>query len=63
MLVIAFLAGFFLLWLYHGYALGAAAAGALAGSVLGTITELLSPSEWDTVTVPVIILIVLLLVL
>ncbi len=63
MLVLSFSAGFGLLWLYHGYAVETAAVSALAGSLLGTCAELLSPSEWDTVTVPVVILIVLLLLL
>ena len=34
--------------------------GVLLGAAIGAATELFSPSEWDTVTVPVSILAVLL---
>ena len=63
MLAVSFLAGFGLLHLHYGYAPGFAAAAALAGAVPGTAVELVSPSEWDTVTVPVVILTLLLFML
>lgn len=63
MLVVAFLTGFGLLWLYFGYPPAQAAGAAAVGAFLGTVVELLSPSEWDTVTVPVAILAVMLLML
>lgn len=40
---------------------GRAAIAAFPAAITGAATELFSPSEWDTVTVPVVILIVLML--
>ena len=60
MFILSFIAGLLILFylrdLSIGYALLAAGLGALAG----TVTELLSPTEWDTATVPVVIAAVLL---
>ena len=56
MLIVSFLAGTGLLWLYHGFSLGFVMLPALIAALMGTIVEMLSPSEWDTVTVPLAIL-------
>ena len=61
MLAASFLVGFCLLHYYSGIPVGEMIVGVLIGSIVGAGTELFSPSEWDTVTVPVAILIVLLL--
>ena len=60
MLVTAFLAGLPVLKLGQGLGWPMALLWAGAGALVGTVTELFSPSEYDTVTVPVIILAVLL---
>ena len=60
MLLTSALAGFGVLW-HAGYPLWEAALCSLAGGLCGAFTELLSPSEWDTVTVPVCIVTVILL--
>ncbi len=60
MFAAAFLAGVVVLHFYGGLQTGHAVSAALLAGVVGAATELLSPSEWDTVTVPVAILIVLL---
>ena len=60
MLVVSFLTGFCLLRLYYGYS---ASLSALLGAAVGTGAELFSDSEWDTVTVPVAILAVMLFML
>ena len=56
MMVASFLVGTGLLWLYHGFALGFVILPVLIAALIGTIVEMLSPSEWDTVTVPIAIL-------
>ncbi|MBR1586399.1 MAG: hypothetical protein IJ662_12735 [Clostridia bacterium] len=61
MLIASFLAGFFLLHFSSGYPSAMILPGVWVGAIVGAGTELLSPSDWDTVTVPVAILIVLLL--
>ena len=53
MLAAAFSVGFVLLGIHYGFSTGGALAGALMMAFVGTATELFSPSEWDTVTVPV----------
>lgn len=60
MFVTSFATGLCLLRLQYGYPAGLAAGAALLGAAAGTLTELLSQSEWDTVTVPVVILAVML---
>ena len=60
MLVAAFLAGLPVLKLGQSLGWPMALLSATAGALAGTVTELFSPSEYDTVTVPVIVLAVLL---
>lgn len=62
MLLVSFIAGCVLLCLWGGYPYRVIPA-VLLGAVTGAATELFSPSEWDTVTVPVAVLTVLLLLL
>ncbi len=62
MLLVSFLAGCGMLCIWGGYPYGIIPA-VLLGAVTGAATELFSPSEWDTVTVPVAVLAVLLLLL
>jgi len=59
MFVAAFLSGTFVLRFFGGLDTGRAAVAALLGATVGAVTELFSPSEWDTVTVPVAILLAL----
>ena len=61
MFAASFLVGFCLLCFYCGYPYGSVLLGVAVGAAIGAETELFSPSEWDTVTVPVAILVVLLL--
>ena len=63
MLLAATIIGSSLLSLYCGYDAGLSWKCALAMALPGTLVELVSPSEWDTVTVPVLMLIVALLLL
>lgn len=60
MLIVSFLCGIAVFMLYCRFPFGKAILPVLAGAVIGTAAELLSPSEYDTVTVPVAILAVLL---
>ena len=59
----AFLIGFALLSIHYKYDPGTALVSTLIGAVVGAGVELISDSEWDTVTVPVAILAVMLLIL
>ena len=59
----AFLIGSALLSIHYKYDPGTTLTSALIGAVVGAGVELVSDSEWDTVTVPVAILAVLLLLL
>ncbi|MBR0391654.1 MAG: hypothetical protein IJK38_04970, partial [Oscillospiraceae bacterium] len=61
MLVSSFLVGFCLLRFYFGYPFGSVLLEVVVGATIGAGVEQLSPSEWDTVTVPVAILVVLLM--
>ena len=63
MFAAAFLSGVIVLHFFGGIDIGRAVAAALPAALAGAATELFSPSEWDTVTVPVAILIVLMLCL
>ena len=63
MLAVSLLAGTVLLSLFGGVSVPYAMLCAACTALLGTLVELLSPSEWDTVTVPVAMLTVLLLML
>ena len=60
MLAVSFLAGLVTLTAAGSMPLAQALPLAGVGAVLGAATELFSPSEWDTVTVPVVIAAVLL---
>ena len=62
-LVVSFLTGMILLYLYCRYPLGRSFAASLTGAAAGAFTELISSSEWDTVTVPAVILAVMLVML
>ena len=61
MLTVSFLSGLIILLFAQKLALPQALLLAALGALLGTVTELFSPSEYDTVTVPVVIVSVLLL--
>jgi len=63
MFIVSFLAGFGLLTLHFGLPASHTAAAVFFGAIAGSITELLSPSEWDTVTTPAAILLILLIML
>ena len=63
MLLISLITGVCLLCLHFGYPAATSLICALSMAVCGTLAELLSPSEWDTVTVPVTMLIFALLIL
>ena len=60
MLAVSFLCGTVFLRLAQGMPLPQAILAAFLGALLGTATELVSPSEWDTVTVPAVTAAVLL---
>ena len=61
MLLVSLLSGLIVLTAARKTPLPQALFGACAGALLGTATELFSPSEYDTVTVPAVIAAVLLL--
>ena len=61
MLAVSFTSGMIVLSAVQKTALPQAALSAGLGALLGTVTELFSPSEYDTVTVPAVIAAVLLL--
>ncbi len=63
MLVVSFLCGLCMLVLSQPMPIPKAAAIALIAALLGTVTELFSPSEYDTVTVPTVIAAALLLLI
>ena len=56
MMVASFLVGTGFLWLYHRLPLCFVILPVLIAALIGTFVEMLSPSEWDTVTVPVAVL-------
>ena len=60
MFIVSFTAGLIILLAVAKYSLPSAIISALAGALAGTVTELFSATEWDTVTVPTVILAVLL---
>ena len=62
MLAASFICGLAVFLLYCGFLFGKALLPILAGAVIGAAAELFSPSEYDTVTVPVAILAALLLI-
>ena len=57
----AFLFGTIVLRFFGGFNIGHAALAAFPAAATGAATELFSPSEWDTVTVPAVVLITLML--
>ena len=61
MLAVSFISGMIVLSTAQKMALPQAVLSAGLGALLGTVTELFSPSEYDTVTVPAVIAAVLLL--
>ena len=61
MFAAAFLSGAIVLHFFGGFSIGRSILAVLPASVIAAVTELFSPSEWDTVTVPAGVLIVLLL--
>jgi len=61
MLAVSFVGGLCMLALAQRLSLPKALLPALVGALLGTVTEMFSPSEYDTVTVPVVIAAALLL--
>ena len=63
MFLVSVLTGTALLWLYCRYSAETSVFCALTMGIAGTIVELFSPSEWDTVTVPVIMLTIALIIL
>ena len=63
MLLVSAFTGIMLLLLYGGYSAAVSVLCALTMAAAGTIVELFSPSEWDTVTVPVAMLAIALIML
>ena len=63
MLLVSFLCGMIVLYLVQKMELPLALLSAGLGALLGTMTELFSPSEVDTVTVPVVIAATLLIII
>lgn len=61
MFIVSSLIGFIFLLLYSGYSPLRAAATAVIAALFGTVVELISPSELDTVTVPITLLAVMLI--
>ena len=61
MLIVSFLCGFGVLFFLQKMPLPKAAFCAFTAALLGTLTELLTPGKYDTVTVPLVIAAVLLL--
>lgn len=60
MFAAAFLSGVIVLHFFGAFDTGRTVLAALHAGIIGAATELFSPGEWDTVTVPVAIMIVLL---
>lgn len=61
MLGAAFLCGLLFLRFYGGYPFGRSLLCALCGAICGALAELFTPSEYDTVSVPLVILAALLI--
>ena len=62
MLAVSFVGGLCMLLLVQRILLPKALLASCVGALLGTVTELFSPGEYDTVTVPVVIAVALLLI-
>ena len=63
MLIVSFAVGLACLCFHGGLSFSRSLASAAAGALAGTLTELITPSEYDTITVPAAVLAVLLLLL
>ena len=63
MCAVSAVCGFVILCFFGKYPAGVSVAAAVIGGFLGAVTELVSPSEYDTVTVPVVIIAALLIIL
>ncbi|MBR3276362.1 MAG: TSUP family transporter [Eubacterium sp.] len=63
MLAVSFVTGILLFTLRCGYGTGLSFACALVMAAAGTFVELISGSEWDTVTVPAVMLVIALVML
>ncbi|MBR2681916.1 MAG: hypothetical protein IKE22_01450, partial [Atopobiaceae bacterium] len=61
MLVVSFLTGTAMLRVYQGFSPDAVMLPVLIASLMGTLVEMFSPSEWDTLTVPIVILSILMI--
>ena len=61
MLIVSFAIGAFVLISYKDASISAPVLSAGIGALIGTSTELFSPSEYDTITVPVMIIAALLI--
>jgi hypothetical protein len=55
MFAVSFLSGLLMLIFAHNTGLGYVLLSAFCGALLGSLAELFSPSEYDTITVPTII--------
>ena len=62
MFAVSFIGGLCMMLLVNGISLPKALLASCVGALLGTVTELFSPGEYDTVTVPVVIAAALLLI-
>ena len=62
MFAVSFLSGLLMLIIAHNAGLGYLFLSAFCGALLGSLVELVSPSEYDTVTVPTIISAILLVI-
>ena len=62
MFAVSFVSGLLMLLLAHEAELPHVLLSAAAGALFGALTELFSPSEYDTVTVPSVIAALLLLI-
>ena len=62
MLAVSFMCGILMLLSAHNTGLGCVFLSAFSGALSGTLTELFSPSEYDTVTVPAVIAAILLII-
>ena len=61
MFIVAFINGFIVLYFYAGLPLIRTLICAVVAADCGAVTELITPSEYDTVSVPLVILIILLI--
>ena len=62
MFIVSTMCGFFFLLLYCQFNIGTVAVASLTAGIAGAFIELISPSEYDTITVPSVILAILLLI-